>query len=374
VPSAGTRWNDAVAYLTQHGPEARLAIRVAVAAVAAYVLAQFIGLTQGYWAVFTAVIVMQASIGGSVKATIDRLTGTLGGAIYGGAVALATVHEGPLAIGIGLAIAVLPLAYVAALDARFRVAPVTAVIVLISPFGQQASPVTFTIDRIVEIGLGGIVALVVSLLILPARAHGVLAEATGRLLRLFADFLELILAGATAPIDPGELRRLQIATRRTLNSLEPTADEARRERAMRLTDEPDPEPIVRTSMRLRNDLIILARAVMTPLPQPVAGRLATALRGVAAEGSGHLRALAAAFEMQSAPPSFEALDAALRAYHGEIATLRAEGAIRVLPGEAIGRVFALGFGLDQFRTNLGDLADRAGEFAHVPAAERQQRG
>ena len=57
----------------------RFAVRVAVAGAASFALAEALGLAQGYWAVFTSVIVTQASVGGSLKATVDRLTGTLGG-------------------------------------------------------------------------------------------------------------------------------------------------------------------------------------------------------------------------------------------------------------------------------------------------------
>jgi uncharacterized membrane protein YccC len=56
-----------------------------VAGLLAYVLAEFFALPQGYWAVFSAIIVMQASVGGSIKATIDRVIGTIGGAVAGGA-------------------------------------------------------------------------------------------------------------------------------------------------------------------------------------------------------------------------------------------------------------------------------------------------
>ena len=58
----------------------RLAVRVAVAGLAAFVLAEALGLTQSYWAVITAVIVIQQSVGGSLKAALDRLAGTLAGA------------------------------------------------------------------------------------------------------------------------------------------------------------------------------------------------------------------------------------------------------------------------------------------------------
>jgi uncharacterized membrane protein YccC len=50
----------------------RLCARMTVAGLLAYLLAELFALPQGYWAVFSAVIIMQASVGGSVKATLDR--------------------------------------------------------------------------------------------------------------------------------------------------------------------------------------------------------------------------------------------------------------------------------------------------------------
>ncbi len=363
VAQIASAWKAGAAWLTARVAEMRLAIRVAVAAVLSFALAHVIGLAQGYWAVFTAVIVMQASIGGSLKATIDRLIGTLGGAIFGGAVAMVVPHGDAVALAIALALALLPLAFVAAVDARFRVAPVTAVIVLLNPVGQQANPITFTIDRIVEIGLGSVVALAVSLFILPARAHSLLAATTNTLLGLLAQFLEVLLAGLTGEPDKAAILRLQVASRRAITKLDGIADEARRERDSHLTDDADPDPIVRTATRLRNDLIIIARAAASRLPSPADERLASSLAGVASAGSAVLRGLAEAFATRTRPPSLEGLDAALRTYHMGIAALREEGVLRVMKGEDTSRVFAVGFALDQFRQNLGDLTDRAAEFA-----------
>ena len=58
-----------------------LAIRVAVAAIAAYVLATSLHLLLPLWAVLTALIVTQMSVGRSLKATRDYMIGTVGGAI-----------------------------------------------------------------------------------------------------------------------------------------------------------------------------------------------------------------------------------------------------------------------------------------------------
>src|ERR1700681_3203761 len=62
-----------------------LSIRVTIAALVTLALAQFLQLPLPLWAVLTAVIVTQMSVGRSLKATFDYLLGTLGGAIYAGA-------------------------------------------------------------------------------------------------------------------------------------------------------------------------------------------------------------------------------------------------------------------------------------------------
>jgi hypothetical protein len=50
------------------------------------------------WAVLTAVIVTQMSVGRSLKATFDYLAGTLGGAIYGGAIGGLVPHSNEMAL------------------------------------------------------------------------------------------------------------------------------------------------------------------------------------------------------------------------------------------------------------------------------------
>ena len=130
-----------------------------VAGLLAYVLAEFFALPQGYWAVFSAIIVMQASVGGSVKATIDRVIGTIGGAVAGGAVGYIVPHQSVFSLGVALVIALAPLTLVAALWPNYRIAPLTAVIVLLTPGAQQLGPVDSAIFRIVEITLGSFVGL-----------------------------------------------------------------------------------------------------------------------------------------------------------------------------------------------------------------------
>ena len=68
--------------------------------------AQFFRFPLPLWAVLTAVIVTQMSVGRSLKATADYLAGTLGGALYGGAIAVLVPHSSEIALLAVLALAV----------------------------------------------------------------------------------------------------------------------------------------------------------------------------------------------------------------------------------------------------------------------------
>lgn len=355
-----------LAWFAAHMAELRLAVRVVIAGVVTFALARLLGLAQGYWAVFTAVIVMQASVGGSLKASFDRLLGTVGGAMYGGALAAVIPHGTAAGLALLLALVLGPLALLAAIDVRFRVAPVTAVILLLAPAGPEVTPLALVVDRILEIALGGVVAVTVSLVVLPARAHYLLAESAGRLLNLFADFLPLLLGSVAGRPDPVAVARAQAATRKALAALDAAADESRRERDIHLTDDPDPDPVVRTAQRLRNDLTMIARAVSGPLPEPILARLGEDLSRIATTGSAVLRGTAAAFAARTTPPSLDGFDAALTAFSAEIAGIRRDRLTLDLPTEAVGRLFALDFGLSQFHQDLSDMVARCREFASPP--------
>jgi len=94
-------------------------------------------------AVLTAVVVTQMSVGGSLKATIEYLIGTLGGAIYAGVIAVLIPPVNEISLLIALAMTVAPLALLAAINVNFRVAPFTAVIVAWGFFGHPCRPGCF---------------------------------------------------------------------------------------------------------------------------------------------------------------------------------------------------------------------------------------
>src|ERR1700726_659312 len=107
----------------------------------------------------TAIIVTQMSVGRSLKATFDYLVGTLGGAVYGGAIGVPVPHSSEIALLAALALAVAPLTLIAAMNPRSSVAPITAIIVLLVPTFTNAGPIASAFDRVIEVALGGVTGL-----------------------------------------------------------------------------------------------------------------------------------------------------------------------------------------------------------------------
>ena len=343
----------------------RLGVRMIVACLATFLLAHLLGFTQGYWAVLTAVIVMQASVGAAMKASLDRFVGSLGGAIWGVLVSVLVPHGDVWGLAEALAFAVAPLAMVVAFQPAYRVAPVTAIILLLTPGSQLSDPLIVAVHRLTEIALGSLVAIVVSLLVLPARAHNLAAEAAGKALAVMDELTSAVLAGLDQPLDAARVQALHDQLRRTIAQADAAALEAVQERSRWLTASPDPEPLCRTLRRARNDLAMLGRALVRPFEEPVRSRLEQPTRDVSREIAAFCRAAAASLARQASAPSLEPVKQALTTYALAIADLRARGLMRALPDEEVGRVFSLTFALEQFGQNLADLVDRIGELART---------
>lgn len=360
-------WSFVHAQLRDHKAQLRFCLRLTLAGLLAFALAQLGNFPlRGLWAVLTAVVVTQMSVGGSLQATTEYVVGTLGGAIYASAIALLVPHTTTLALAAVLALSIGPLALLAALNPKFRVAPFTAVIVLLvsTQFGQ--SPIESAVYRVLEVLIGGVSAIVVSLLVLPEMAHGRALEAAAHVLDRLAQVLPELLAGFTRELDVDAIGRVQDELGEAVAGFQGIAAEVERERLAHLVPELDHGPLSRTLLRLRHDFVIIGRAAVAPLPDPFAPRLGPLLKRLGESTGDDLRASAAALVSRRPPPPLEGADAAFAAYADELAALRKEGFTRSLSSQEVERVFALGFALEQLHRDLADLQRCVTESARVP--------
>jgi uncharacterized membrane protein YccC len=340
-----------------------LSIRVTTAALVSLALAQLLQLPLPLWSVLTAVIVTQMSVGRALKATFDYLVGTLGGAIYGAAIAVLFPHSNEIALLAVLALAVSPLALLAAIRPSLSVAPITAIIVLLVPEMTHASPIASALDRVYGVALGGVSGFVVSILLLPSNAHPLVINAAARTLDQIARALGELLAGLSQGLDVDALHRIQDGIGQALAQMNVVGAEAERERSAGLAVGPDTGPLLRTSLRLRHDLVMIGRAASNPLPEVFRTRMESPLKHVGVAFADYLRSSGAALRAHRGPPSLSAVESALAAFTVEIAALRREGLTRSLTGDEAEYFFALGFALEQMHSNCKDLERCVTEWA-----------
>ena len=329
------------------------------AVAAAFAIYEVLHLPQGYWAVFTVVIVMQGSLGGTLGAATDRMFGTVLGAAVGGAAA-ALRPRSALGLGVALALCMGVTVYAAARRPALKVAPVTAAIMLLSQSGGL-SPELAALYRVVEIAVGGAIGVLATAFVLPARSHArVVAHAAAALERiavLLEEQAEAVETGRPLPSPP-----VHAVLRGQLNDVESALADAERERSSRLASHTIPPAVPRTLWRVRNDLVLIGRALHAPLPDAVAGELGPASATLLRAEAAFARRCATALRATARVPRED-----MAARHDDFAArfdaLRRTGLTRDLDFDAAGRVFGLAFTLESLHRDLIDLADRVDEVA-----------
>lgn len=345
----------------------RLAGQLVIAGEFTYLFTGWVGLPQSVWAIFTAIIVIQSNVGGSLKAAMDRLTGTLAGGMIGFIAASAEIqfpHLRPYTLLIALA----PAGLLAALNPSFRIAPVTAAIMVLSRYG--VTPFAAAVDRVFEISVGSLIGVAVSMFVFPARAHKDLyAEVCESLFRM-ADVMVVRVGVFKAPVDLIAANELRMKAKSHLAAADKLAGEARQERSARLTDERDPTSLVLAGQRLYTDLLILNRTLERPHSDVALQLVSEPLTNAAGAFAASLRSLGDALRRGVQPADLEQPDRAIATIDEVLADIRQKRVLRTLPAEQVQDLYTLLFVFHQFRRDLGDMHDRVSEMVSSDQARR----
>ncbi len=344
--------------------ELRHAVRVSVAVGASFGLTSLMHLPQGYWAVFTAVIVVQTSIGGTITAAIERLMGTVVGGLVGVGAAYLKAQT-ILEEGLILSAAILILSFAAAVRPSLKVAPITAAIVLVGGSAIHMDPLIAALWRVADIILGSAIGVAATLLIFPARARRAVAHRAAEALRLMADVLAMQAQRLRTGV--GDFLATLTDTRRSLTKVEQAVADAARESASGFSQASIPEGLLLALWRVRGDIVTVGRALTAPLPPSIAAQLsepaAELLDAVAAELVAGAGAIASGARIDEG-----AVAAAREAFEQAVERVRKARLTAGMTFDAAARIWGLVFGLESLLTNAEELSDRIAEMAQPAAA------
>lgn len=142
-------------------------LRTGVAALLCLYTTKYLGLSQGYWAAVSSIIVLQSHMGATIKASGGRLAATAIGAIVG-AVLAAIEGNSYLSVAIAITLAVLCCTPQRLRDG-YRLAGATVVSIMLGTKFQ--SPWGTALERFLEVSVGIVVALIVSKTLWPSHAR-----------------------------------------------------------------------------------------------------------------------------------------------------------------------------------------------------------
>jgi uncharacterized membrane protein YccC len=146
------------------GNQAVSAFKTGVAVVLCVWLGNLFGLAHSYWAAVSAIVVMGADTAPSFASCRDRIIGTAIGAFLGWATYYAW-HGHYLLYGLSVALCIFVCGVLAYEKAGRLAAVALSIIVLVK---IDSGPAQAAMARFLEVGLGVVVALAVSSLVLPS--------------------------------------------------------------------------------------------------------------------------------------------------------------------------------------------------------------
>ncbi len=306
--------------------QVRHALRVGIAAVSTLIIAELFKLEQGYWAVISAIIVMHATMGRSLTAGWARILGTAVGATLS-AIAVMLLGDTPLSLGLAIFLTLLVCAYLTYLHEAFRMAGVTAGIVILVGAGE-ASIVHTAFVRFLEISLGVAVAMVVSMFVLPSRATAGLLKGIADNLDTEATLYGTLVSGCLDNMyDEDNVSELKSSIHTSQNANATLLNEARKEPTGLSKRRLVVSNIVDWELRLFEDLLSLDHAARELASEALHQRMRKSLSSLGKATEQALSAMAASLRDErprpkADSPEADALRVALHEVEHGLAELR----------------------------------------------------
>ena len=338
----------------RQSPSLKQGIKTGLAGAITYAIYAVWHLPQGYWAVFTALVVTQANVGASWKAALYRSIGSTAGALA--AVVLFTlVGPGTVRIGIMLFVLATLFGFLTVLHPSFSAAGFTVAIVLV--LGRiEGTPYEIGWLRVLYTLLGSFVAFGVGTLLWPVRAREILRDKIAKILDGAGALYRAVTDAALHGIDnEQQIRELDRKLHDLRRGITQQMDEARSELAFSRFNQSGYQAFVDTADQLRRRLTAMAEDISVFMRAQIETGLVPSLPPLADITEQNFAALARAVRKQSGTLSTSELDAAILALDADLAKLREQRATSPFALDRMLPFWALVFNLREVAQDLKQL-------------------
>jgi uncharacterized membrane protein YccC len=311
---------DAPPFLARESRHIKQGLKTGAAGLISYAIYIHFHLPEGYWAVFTALVVTQANLGASWKAALYRTAGSTAGALAAG-ILMPLVGTGVVPTGIVLFALAALFAFLTTLHPSFSAAGFTSALVLL--LSSHSEPFHLAWLRVLYTTEGAIVAFLVGILLWPVRARdGLRAE--------LSNFLEnagRLYAAATDPVTRAkcgdrEFDRLRSAITESWDRLSASLNEARSEPSFSRFNDADYAAAVEELSHIKQRLLALCRDTNLYSHATVVEALVPELKDLTQETVHLFEAMAAAVRDRETSFDTEKIDLAEHALDGRLQQLR----------------------------------------------------
>ena len=309
---------------------------------------------QGYWAVFTALVVSQVTLGASWKPALYRTIGSTAGALA--AMLLMMVFgTGTIRVGIVLFLLASLFGFLTVQHPSFSAAGFTAAIVLV--LGRiEGSPFHIGWLRVLYTLLGSLVAFAVAALIWPVRAREVLRDKIANILEGAGALYRAVTASALEGMDNDEqVRQLDSRLHDLRRGVTQQMDEARSELSFSRFNAGAYQQVVDIADQVRRRLTSMAEDGSLYVHAQVEPRLVPSLPALVEKTAQSFTSLALGCRVAGSPVDSTDLEGSLRALDADLAKLRE---LRITSPFTLDRMlpfWALVFNLREVARDLREL-------------------
>ena len=341
-------------FWARESPSIKQGIKTGLAGAITYAIYAGWHLPQGYWAVFTALVVTQANVGASWKAALYRTIGSTAGALAAMSLFM-ILGPGTIRIGIMLFVLASVFGFLTVLHPSFSAAGFTVAIVLV--LGHiEGSPYQIGWLRVLYTLLGSFVAFAVGALLWPVRAREGLRDKIASILEGAGALYRAITAAALHGIDnEQQVRELDQQLHDLRRGITQQLDEARSELAFSRFNRDAYQTFVEAADQVRRRLTAMAEDSSLFIHAQVEPGLVPSLPALADRTVETFSALAVAIRKRATKADSPELDAAIHDLDADLARLREQRSTAPFALDRMLPFWALVFNLREVAQDLQQL-------------------